>query len=722
MSGVAGPVGGPAGPAGIMALLAPGIPASPRLKAHVDSYRHLYRGRPWYVFHDRAANRVFRVSAEGGEIIGALNGRRTLDEICSLGAAQGGIADPAHVAEFVNQLAAMELLSGTAAGDVLRLERREQMLRQQRLFGQLRSPLTFRIPLLDPTRLLDALLPSVRWMFGPVGLALWLLAVGFGGGIGVLHWSELGSDLTDRLLSTENLAIAWLVYPVIKIIHELMHGFALRLLGVEVRQIGLMIAAFVPVPYVDASASAVLERKWHRILVDSAGILAELFLGGVALILWANAEPGLLRAICYNVILLSGFSTLLFNGNPLQRYDGYYILVDLLEIPGLGTRASRFAGWLSQRYLGGDRAAAKPAGSATENVIFAVYGPLSFIYRLGLMLVISFYVAERYPGLGLILALWSVAGYLWAPAKALGRWVAGRAAADRPRALGRLGLVVGLPALLLFAVPAPYNVIAQGVVVMPDDAAIRAAVPGLITELLARPGDLLAPGDKVIRLAEPATLAKVARLQAHLAEARAQYVQSLAISQARGAIRAEAVTVAEHELAEARADADAEILRSPVAGRLVLITDRADLAGRYAQKGEQLAWLWDPTRALVRVLVPMSDAALLDERIHAVVVRPGTDLATTMPAELVRIVPAASDTLFSPILSLEGGGPFAVIRDGNQARMQEAAFEIDVRTTQPFATDALHTRAMVRFDLGWKPLGLQLWRRIRLVFLRRLHA
>ncbi len=711
------------GAASAVSLLAPGIPAAPQLKAHVDSYRHLYRGRPWYVFHDRAANRIFRVSAEGGEIIGALDGRRTLDEICALDASRGpGATDPAHIAHFVNQLAAMELLAHANAGDVLRVDRRARFTSQQKLFGQLRSPLTFRVPLLDPTRILDAMLPYLAWIFGPIGIVLFVLAVGTGAVIGLLHWGELGADIADKMLSAENLALAWMVYPVIKIVHETMHGLALRLLGVEVRQVGLMFAAFVPVPYVDASASAVLERKWQRILVDSAGILAELFLGGCALIVWANAEPGLLRVLAYNVIVISGFSTLLFNGNPLQRYDGYYIIVDLLEIPGLGSRSSRYVGWLSRRYLGGDPDAPKPPGTASENFWFALYGPASFVYRLGLMLVISFYVAERYPGVGFVLAVWSIAGYCWAPMQALYRWAVKKDGEDRVRSLLRLAGLMAVPAMLLFAVPVPYNIIAQGVVVMPDDAAVRTATPGVVTKILAQTGDRVVAGQPIVELAEPATLSKVERLVARLAETKASYIQSLAVSQSRGAIRAEAVAAAEAELAEARKDAAAQVVRSPSAGALVLTNTAADMQYRYAQKGEQIAWLWDPARALIRVLVPMSDAAVLEETIQAVSIRLGTDPDVVQSGQVVRIVPAASDSLFNPVLSLDGGGPFAVTREGNQARMQEAAFEIDVRGDLPLAMAGLHSRAYVRFDLGWKPLGLQAWRRIRLVFLKRLHA
>ena len=100
---------------------------------------------------------------------------------------------------------------------------------------------------------------------------------------------------------------------------------------------------FLPVPYVDASSSAAFQEKWRRALVGAAGIVVELVLASFALLVWLNVEAGLLRAFAYNVMLIGGVSTILFNGNPLLRFDGYYVLADLLEIPNLADRAKRFS-------------------------------------------------------------------------------------------------------------------------------------------------------------------------------------------------------------------------------------------------------------------------------------------------------------------------------------------------------------------------------------------
>src|SRR6266700_3652649 len=114
-----------------------------------------------------------------------------------------------------------------------------------------------------------------------------------------------------------------------------------------------MFLVFMPVPYVDASSSASFREKWRRALVGSAGIIVELLLASFALFVWLDAEEGLVRGFAYNVMLIGGISTVLFNGNPLLRFDGYYVLADLLEIPNLADRSKKYIGHLLIRYIFG---------------------------------------------------------------------------------------------------------------------------------------------------------------------------------------------------------------------------------------------------------------------------------------------------------------------------------------------------------------------------------
>ncbi|MEI6158527.1 MAG: hypothetical protein WCP77_01735, partial [Roseococcus sp.] len=583
-----------------------------QLKPNVEAFRHVYRGRPWYVFHDRAAHRFYRVSLGGAEIIGAMNGRRTLGEICAGKGDGGRPVDPGAAMSFVMQLNALGLLRQDGTPDTAAMSERRGKERSQALAAQLRTPLSFKIPLFDPTRLVDAILPWCAWMFRPIGVTFYLTVVLIGAIVGIIHWQALTENFSDRLFTAQNLLLMWFVYPFVKAMHEMMHAITLRRLGVEVRQIGLLFAAFIPVPYVDATASATLERKSDRMLIGAAGILVELFVGAVALMVWASSEPGLLHAICYNVIMISGFSTLLFNGNPLQRYDGYYILADAVEIPGLGTRSGQYLTFLFQRYVLGRQEARAPLATSGEKAWFVIYGPISFIYRFGLMLVIALYVAEFDQAIGLLIATWSVVGYVWP--MLTGAFKGARTARNeggRLRAYGGLGGLGLALALLLFLLPMPNRLVVQGFVTMPEESILRAQVGAMMAELAEPDGAMVTRGQPIGQLVEPAVLAKVDRLLARNAELEARFTHELTNDRVRAANAADALAHAVRELADARRDQAALVLRSPAAGQLVFSIPTGDLTGRFLGKGEQLGMIYRPEDAIIRALIPMSEIDLV---------------------------------------------------------------------------------------------------------------
>lgn len=159
--------------------------------------------------------------------------------------------------------------------------------------------------------------------------------------IAAQEWIRLTNNLVDRVLSSSNLFLLWFTYPVVKGIHEWAHGMAVKAWGGNVREMGLMFILFVPVPYVNASASYHFPSKWTCAMVSAAGIAAELLVGALATYVWLQVESELIHAIAFNIILIAGVSTLLVNGNPLMRYDGYFILSDLVEIPNLAQRSTQ---------------------------------------------------------------------------------------------------------------------------------------------------------------------------------------------------------------------------------------------------------------------------------------------------------------------------------------------------------------------------------------------
>src|SRR6185503_10544121 len=193
--------------------------------------------------------------------------------------------------------------------------------------------------------------PAVAPFWSWWGGLVWLAVVAPAAVHLAVHWTDFSHGVLDRLLTPQNLGMMWLLFPLIKTLHELGHATATKAFGREVHDLGVMLLVVTPVPYVDASAAWAFPGKWRRIAVGAAGMAVELVLASLALYVWLAVEPGLVRALAFHVIVIAGISTLVFNANPLLRYDGYYILADLLEIPNLRARANRYLGYLGERYL-----------------------------------------------------------------------------------------------------------------------------------------------------------------------------------------------------------------------------------------------------------------------------------------------------------------------------------------------------------------------------------
>ena len=168
------------------------------------------------------------------------------------------------------------------------------------------------------------------------------------------------------MLEPASLVALWFSYPLVKLLHEFGHAFAVKRWGGEVHEIGILFLVFMPIPYVDASAASVFPGKHRRMVVGAAGIAVELFLAAIATFVWVSVEPGWTRHVAYAVMLVGGVSTLLFNGNPLLRFDGYYVFADAVEIPNLASKANRYVASLAQRFVLGMRRARVPETSPGE--------------------------------------------------------------------------------------------------------------------------------------------------------------------------------------------------------------------------------------------------------------------------------------------------------------------------------------------------------------------
>ena len=694
----------------------------PRVRAHAAIHRHAYRGEVWFVLQDQAAGRSHRFSPAAHHFIGLMDGSRTVQEIWDATGKHLGDAAPTQeeVIRLLGQLHSADALLCDVPPDAAEVFRRHQRHERMEWRRRLWTPLALRFPLWDPDRFLERTLPWVRPLFGWLGAALWLAVVGTGLVLMVSHWTDLTENIVDRVLAPQNLLLLWFVYPLVKALHELGHAYATKKWGGEVHEIGIMLLVLVPVPYVDASSAWGFRDKGKRMLVGAAGIGVELFLASIALFVWLSAESGAVRAVAYNVMLIGGVSTLLFNGNPLLRFDGYYVLADGIEIPNLGTRANKYLGYLFQRYLFGVADADSPASTTGERAWMVAYGVAAFLYRMFILFVIILFIAGKFFIVGVLLAFWAVATQVVVPVgKSLNFLVSGPGLRrQRGRALGTSVALVLVLAALLFVVPAPSWTRAQGVLWVPEEAQIRAGTDGFIERLLAEPGSEVARGQPLVEASDPFLRTRVALLEAQQRELAAQYDALAGEDRVQAAMVREEMGMVAANLERSRERAAQLTLRSPANGRLV-VPNAQDLPGRFVKKGQLVGYVVERKPLTARVAVGQDEIALVRSRTKEVEVMSAGWGADPVPAKILREVPGASAQLPSAALGSMGGGPFAVDPRDNQgvttlARVFQLELVLPKEATEPY----LGARIFVRFDHGYEPVAFQLYRATRQLFLR----
>ena len=693
------------------------------LRDHVKVHRHHYRGRLWYVVQDSASHRHYRFGPRTYELIRRLDGRRSVQE------AWDQINEKRHddapsqdeVIKLLAHLHASDLIQCDVPPDTGELFNRYEKAQRSQWKKYIKGPLLIRIPLTDPDRLLGRLLGLTMPMFGRAGSMLWLSVVILAGILAATYWSEIGHYWDTRALAPYNLLLLVLTYPVVKGLHELAHGLAVKRWGGEVHEMGVMLLVFMPLPYVDASSSSVFRDKRKRMLVGAAGILTELFLAALATFVWFSVETGTVRDIAYNVMLIGGISTLLFNGNPLLRFDGYYVLADAVEIPNLAQRATRYYGYLIQKHLFGVSDARSPVNAPGERQWFLFYGVASTLYRLFILVTIVLFLAEEYLFAGVVLGVFAVLLQIVLP---LGRQLGFviHSPVLRNRRIRAMGTLAGLATaifLIVAYVPMPASTYAQGVIWLPEHAQVRANTDGFIEQILAKPQGEVTAGTPLFETKDPLIEVKVRLLEWEIRALRARYDQKAVDDRVEARILEGQIERISGDLAQARQQAAELTVTSPASGTF-LVSGAHHLPGRFTRQGEVLAYVTDLSSPSVRAVVSQADIARVREKTRAVKVRLADQPAETIPATIQHQVPSATARLPSHALGSLGGGLVAVDpKDPEGKTATEDVFLLDIALPEHIDVERVGTRVHIRFEHDPEPLAGRLYRMIRQLLLSR---
>lgn len=693
----------------------------PRLRAHVRIQRQIFRGQLWYVLEDRMSGRFHRFSPTSYLVISLMDGHRSVQEVWDLACSQldEDVVTQDDIVRLMTQLHQADVLHTDILPDMDTVSNRARKTQMRKRLMSFINPMAIRLPLVDPNEFLDATLPLARPFLSWFGALVFLGIVGYAISLAGIHWNELTNDVTDRVLASESLLFLLLTYPFVKAIHELGHGYAVKRWGGEVHEMGIMFLVFMPVPYVDASAASAFREKWRRVFVGAAGVIVEIFLAALAMIVWVNAEDALVRAFAFNVMFIGGVSTLMFNGNPLLRFDGYYVLTDLIEIPNLGNRANRYIGYLIQRYLFGVGRAVSPVTAPGERGWFFFYAIAAFCYRVFILVAIVSFVATQFFVIGVVLALWGfimmvvfpLSKHLWfLLTSPVLRQTRGRAFAVTA---GLLGAVVGV----FMLVPVPYATVAEGVVWVPGDAVINAGADGEVTALMRAPNQNVASGEPIVGMSDPILDANVTILETRVAGLQRKLAAAIVVDAVETRILREELKHAEADLAKFRARQAELIVRAPRSGELVVARGE-DIVGSFVRKGETIGYVVELSDPAIRVIVFESAADLVRSRTRNVQVRFAGQLDDIYQGHVVRTLPVISDQLPSPVLATVGGGQVVMDpSDPEKIRALDRVWQLEVRIDEPVRVRGLGGRTFVRFDHGDEPLVWRIYRNVRRLFL-----
>jgi len=693
----------------------------PRLRSALQTHRQHYRGRMWHVLQDPASNQFFRLNEAAYRFVAMLDGRRTVAEAWQTCNEQLGDAAPTQgeAIQLLGQLYTSNLLMGEVPPDAEGLFRRYKQRVTREVQGYLTNFLFIRIPLIDPDRFLERFVPLFGAVFSWWGLLLWIGLVG----TGITFIADKTGALADQasnILSPERLPLLYASFVLVKIFHEFGHAFACKRFGKasgsggEVHVMGIMFLVFTPLPYVDASSAWALRNKWHRVIVGASGMLVEIAIAAVAAVIWSRTGEGTLHAVCYNVMFIASVSSVLFNGNPLLRYDGYYILSDLLEVPNLAQRGRQYLYYLVKKYVYGVRHPRDPSHTRGEKFWLLFYTLASTAYRVFISVAILMFVADFLPFVGVLLAAGAVVAWLLVP---LGRWVhylvsSGELVRTRGRAVGATLLFAAAVVSGLALVPVPDRFYVEGVVEPDELKTVHAGADGFLEDFLPSGREVAPDGEPLACGRNPALESRHAELLAKRRELAARRGAALREEPAAVQILQEQIAAVEEKIARVETQLADLTVHAPVAG--VWVAPRIDrLRGAYLARGQAIGLVATLDRLKVRAVAEQEVAGLLqvqaDPEVEIRVAgRPDLQLA----GRVERFLPAGRDRLPSPALGFAAGGPIATKPDDESGtRAAERVFEIHVRPDPSEAVRLLPgQRVVLRFTTPAKPLAVQGWR------------
>ncbi|MAC83935.1 MAG: hypothetical protein CL624_07350 [Arcobacter sp.] len=368
-------------------------------------HKHYFKNTVWYLLEEVHNNKHYRIDEATYYFIKSLDSHINLEENWQKYIKNNPMNSPTQdeVIAILIQMHSNNLLYFKNRAQNEYVFDKIQEKKKKELFQKINSFLFIKIPIFNPNKLLNTIQFLSKYIFSKYSFALWLLVIFFAFNSVFSNIDKVFSQ-SQGMLAPSNLFLLYISIFILKLFHELAHGIAIKKYNGHIYTFGFMFILFTPLPYVDASNSWVFKNKWHRILVSSAGMYIELFIAGIFALVWANTGEGTLNSLAFNIMVSGSVTSILFNANPLLKFDSYFILSDYLEIPNLYQRSHAYSlSVLKKFFFNIDTDIQKQ--TIRESIQLIIYGILSYIYKLFLTIAIVFFVADQWFEIGVIIFL-----------------------------------------------------------------------------------------------------------------------------------------------------------------------------------------------------------------------------------------------------------------------------------------------------------------------------
>jgi putative peptide zinc metalloprotease protein len=522
----------------------------PPLRRDLVVGRQTYEERTYYVIKDPISLQYFRMSAEDYYLATLFDGIRTFGQIRDLYARHFPHVRLDYTAEelnervlrFSNDLALMQFLSVQGTRLKARYDAAKKNKAKKGTFYNLVNNVFFkRFSIYDPDKLFGRMAKPLWWIWTKASLNISITLILLAIWVFAMNFTRIHPSM-QNFFSFSNLTLIWCTTIIIKSIHELGHGLTCKHFGSEVHEVGMMFLVFTPYFFVNVSDSWVLPKRSHRILISAAGIYVELVLAAFATFLWAVVQPGPFQDFLFNVMVIASFSTIVFNANPLMRFDGYYIMTDWIEVPNLQAKSRalvthQFKGLMFGK-KGEDPVLARMPLPRKRFWLFYIYAVLSWIYGYYVIYKLTWYMADQLEArwdmraLGQFLAFSALLAWvimpIWTFVKALKLESKDLKPGGRLRRLIGFSAIFGSMFVLLAFSKCDMQIVRSGAVELADPDEIRSEVPGFVKEVLVKEGDQVEAGQALATLTNRELEQMAVNIEQHVEMAKANMQRALA--------------------------------------------------------------------------------------------------------------------------------------------------------------------------------------------------